>query len=224
VTSPDPAARLAVEAARYGYPPEAAARLLAMAQAVLEESASVNLTAAKTLEAALEILVLDALPIPAAWASPRPPRAALDLGTGNGFPGAAVAARWPACPTTFVDRRAKKVHAVGRCLARAGIRNVAIVAADGRELIPQQPAFARRFDLVTVRAVGDLAPTTKEVAPLLAPGGRVVHWKSADVDPVEVAAGDATARSVGLVRRADVPFRVAPERPARILVVYERPA
>lgn len=224
MTPPDPAARLAEAAARLGYPPEAAGRLLAMAEAVLETNEDVNLTAAKTLDAALEILVLDALPVASAWAAARPPRRALDLGTGNGFPGAAVAARWPACRTTFVDRRAKKVHAVGRCLARAGITNVELVASDGRELVPHEPARARAFDLVTVRAVGDLAPTTKEAAPLLAPGGRLVHWKSADVAADEVAAGDATARSLGLVRRPDVPFRVAPDRPARVLVVYERPA
>jgi 16S rRNA G527 N7-methylase RsmG len=182
----------------------------------------VNLTAAKTLDAALEILVLDALPVATAWTASRPPRRALDLGTGNGFPGAAVAARWPACRTTFVDRRAKKVHAVGRCLARAGLANVEIVASDGRELVPHQPSRARAFDLVTVRAVGDLAPTTKEAA--RARAGRAAR-------PLEVrrrrrrrvAAGDATrARSASSGARTCVP--VAPDRPPRVLVVYERPA
>jgi 16S rRNA G527 N7-methylase RsmG len=211
-------------AADAGLDAAGAERVLAMARAVLDENERVNLTAAKTLDAALEVLVLDAVPVVSAWPVERPPpRNGVDLGTGNGFPGAVVAARWPTCRVTFVERRAKKAAAVARCLAAAGIDNGDVVPVDGRDLLRERPRLARAVDLVVVRAVGELAPTTREAAPWLARGGRVVHWKSADVSADERRAGDDAARSLGLVPCDDIAFRVTPERPPRVLVVYERP-
>lgn len=230
---PEPLVRLVAAGVAWGYPPGAAGSMLAMVRAVCAENEHVNLTAARDETAAVEILALDAMPVAAAWTAASPPRRALDLGTGNGFPGVAVALRWPGCETWFVDRREKKAKAVERCLRAARIGEgggaaLIVLACDGREIVHRRPDALGAFDLVTVRAVGELAPTTREAAPLLARGGRVVHWKSAgaSADPSddEVRAGDAAARELGLARRADVAFRVAPERPARRLVVYERPA
>ncbi len=222
---PDPAvARLLAAAERYGFPLGAVPALVRYVEAVLAESAHVNLTGAKTLEAALDILALDALPVCAAW--PRgapPPRRAVDLGTGNGLPGVVVALAWPTCETVLVDRTAKKAAAVARCIAAVGLRNVEVLACDGREVLFRRPSLARAVDLVTVRAVADLAPTTKEAAPWLAPGGRIVHWKAFGLDPAERAAGLSLARGHGLRPLDDLEFRVPGAEAPRRLVVYERP-
>src|SRR5262245_60015843 len=106
-------ARLESEGEARGFPAGAAATLLRAVEAVLAASAQVNLTGAKTLAAAVEILALDAMPVGSAWPADRPPpRVAVDLGTGNGFPGVAVAVRWPACRVVLVERREKKAKAV----------------------------------------------------------------------------------------------------------------
>jgi 16S rRNA G527 N7-methylase RsmG len=226
--SPAPAdaaiARLREATARHGYPEGSADVLVRYVRAVLEESERVNLTGSRTLADALEVLALDALPVAAAWDGGRPPpRLSVDLGTGNGLPGAAVALRWPSCRTVLVERRAKKARAVERCLAAAGVRNAAVVACDGRELLRHRPDLRAATDLVTVRAVGDLAPTTKEAAPWVAPGGRVVHWKPAALDPAERSEGVVAARAAGLVPLPDVEFAVGERAGGRRLVVFERP-
>ena len=62
------------------------------------------------------------------------------------------------------------------------------------------------------------------IPPWLARGGRLVHWKSADVSDDERREGLAAAAAAGLVARPDVAFTVSPAHPPRLLVVYERPA
>jgi 16S rRNA G527 N7-methylase RsmG len=216
------------DAGRPDFPLDALARYV---RAVLHENASINLTGAGTFPAALDVLAADSLPVVRAWAGKAgPPRVAVDLGTGNGLPGVAVALAWPSCRTVLVDRRAKKAAAVARCVAAAGVANAEVVACDGRELLRAVPELARRVDLVVARAVGEIAPVTKEAAPWLAPGGRIVHWKPGGLDGIqedgraERAAGAKTAAGLGLVSLPDVEFRVPGAAAPRRLVVFERRA
>jgi 16S rRNA G527 N7-methylase RsmG len=218
-------ARLDAAARDAGYPATALDALVRHVRAVMAENESINLTGAGTLPAALDVLAADSLPVVRAWAGkPAPPRTAVDLGTGNGLPGVAVALAWPSCRVLLVDRRAKKALASGRCAAAAGVGNAEAIACDGRELLTLRPELTRRVDLVTVRAVGTLAAATKEVAPWLAPGGRIVHWKPFALYEGERAAGDRAAAAAGLVVLPDVEFRVPGAEAARRLVVYERRA
>jgi 16S rRNA G527 N7-methylase RsmG len=75
---------------------------------------------------------------------------------------------------------------------------------------------------VTVRAVGDLAPTTKEAAPWLAARGRIVHWKPGALADAERVAGRQAAVALGLVEIADVEFAISGGASKRRLVTYER--
>jgi 16S rRNA (guanine527-N7)-methyltransferase len=223
--APSARERLLAAADALGWPPAGADALLAYVRAVWDENARVNLTGAATFDAALDVLALDSLPVARAWdASRAPPRVAVDLGTGNGLPGVAAALAWPACRVLLVERRAKKAAAVARCLGTAGVGNAEALACDGRELLRLRPALRGAVDLVTVRAVGDLAPTTKEAAPWLAPRGRVVHWKPALLSEDERRAGDDAARRAGLAVLEDVEFRVPGAAASRRLVRYERRA
>ena len=217
------AARLVDEAVRRGFTPEAAGSLVRYVEAVLDENRRVNLTGAKSLDDALDVLALDAVPVGSAWERAVPPRFAVDLGTGNGLPGVAVALRWPTCRVTLVERREKKAKAVERCVAAAAVAGVEVVACDGRELLRARPRLRAATDLVVVRAVGDLAPTTREAAPWLAPGGLLVHWKSEGLEAAERDAGLEAARAAGLRPLTDVEFRVGDRATGRRLVRYERP-
>jgi len=191
----------------------------ALVAAVVDENERINLTGAKTLAAAIDVLAIDALPLATAWGAGAPPRRIVDLGTGNGLPGVVAALFWPDAETILVERREKKARAVERCLARAGLARVGVVACDGRELLARRPDLAGAVDLVTVRAVGDIGPTTREAAPWLARGGRIVHWKAGALDAAELAAGRETARALGLRASPDVEFTL-PSGATRRLVIF----
>lgn len=198
--------------------PAAKARLRAYVDALLEIGAHVNLTAAGSPGAAQEILVQPSLAVARAWDGAAPPRLAVDIGSGNGFPGVAVAALWPDCHVTLVERRAKKARAIQACIEAAGLGGAEAVACDARELARERPALLGAADLVTLRAVTSLEEGNRLAAPLLAPGGRVVHWKRAGMPKPEADAGDKRAHTLGLVRRDPIPHGVD-----GLLVIYERP-
>ena len=140
-----------------------------------------------------------------AWGEGPAPATCLDLGSGNGFPGVIVALAWPSARVVLLERRRKKARAIQACLEAAGLAGRAeALALDARELKRERPELVGACDLVTVRAVGPLDATTRLAAPLLAPGGRVVHFKPTAPSPEERRAGDAAARSLGLDVRATV--------------------
>jgi 16S rRNA G527 N7-methylase RsmG len=226
VTSADDLARerLRATAREQGYPEGALAALERYVAAVVDENRRINLTGAATFDAALDVLAADSLAVVSAWDASRPaPSRAVDLGTGNGLPGVAVALAWPGCRTTLVERRAKKASAVERCLAAAAIPGLDVVACDGRELVRVRPALVGAVNLVTVRAVGPIADATLEAAPWLAPGGRIVHWKPAEIAAREAADATAAVEALRLRRLDDVVFRAVGAEAPRRLVVIERP-
>jgi 16S rRNA (guanine527-N7)-methyltransferase len=198
---------------------DAAGRLAAYTCALLERGRDLNLTAARSPEAAFAILLVPSLGVQAAWPLGAPPSLAIDLGSGNGFPGVVVAATWPSSRVVLVERRAKKSRAIAACARAAGFSNVEALACDAREIKNEAPDLLGAADLVTLRAVGPLAETTKLAAPLLAPCGRIVHWKSAALSAAEREDGARAAAGLGLRVLDDI------EQPVGdgLLLVYARP-
>ena len=106
--------------------PAAAAALLTYLRAMLEANRQLNLTGIRDAEQAVVLHVLDSLAIGAFGLQPR---RALDLGSGNGFPGVAVAALWPECEVVLMERTAKKARALEQLVANLG-DNVQVAHTD----------------------------------------------------------------------------------------------
>ena len=155
-----------------------------------------QLTAKKDLAALLRVLVLPSLFLGLAWDREAPPRVIVDLGSGNGFPGVCAAAWWPGAEVHLVERRARKAEALAE-LSRGTFPNrIRVHDRDVRELAHGAQSLRGCADLITVRAVGLLAETSAWAAPLLRPGGLIVHWKSAPLGESERQAGwEFAARS-----------------------------
>ncbi len=202
--------------------PQAVEQLAAYCEALVEFNRGVNLTGARDLEAVHDVLVEPSLVMAHALPEGPAPERILDIGSGNGFPGIVAALRWPEAWVGLVERRGRKAAAIGQLIERVGITNAEALALDAREIPGQRPELAGTTDLITARAVGTLEVVNRVAAPLLAPGGRVVHWKAFALSPEEVREGDQRAEARGLVRLADVEFDPTPPGPGR-LVRYMRP-
>lgn len=165
--------------------PDAAMRLLRYLDAMLVENVHVNLTAIRAPEPALVLHAVDSLAMALAFdlasdrARDHAPTAALDLGSGNGFPGIVVHVLWPQCRVVLCDRTQKKVAAIERALTNAGCAGVEAVALDAGQAHALRPEWARAFDLVTVRAVGDPDHVAALARPLLRPKGHLLLWLDA---------------------------------------------
>jgi 16S rRNA (guanine527-N7)-methyltransferase len=168
---------------------DGATRLLAYLDALLAENRHVNLTAVREREAAVLFHALDSLAL-ATGVLDEPPQQALDLGTGNGFPGVAIACVFPEARVTLMDRTLKKLKAIERALAAAGfdLKRFETIQMNASEA----PAhgLSSRFDLITARAVGTPAEVGRIAKPLLAGGGRLLLWLGGEVEaPLELKGG-----------------------------------
>ena len=150
-----------------------------------------QLTASRDIPDILRVLVAPSLAMYRAWRGDAPPQQVIDLGSGNGFPGVAAAALWPTAHVHLVERRQRKAEALVELGEPVFGERVHVHACDVRELPARAPHLVGAADLITVRAVGPLADTTRWVARYAAPGARIVHWKSKGISPEEL---DAAAK------------------------------
>lgn len=189
---------------------------------MLEENQRLNLTGIRDRTEALALHVADSLHV---WAvAALPPRIAIDIGSGNGFPGVAVACLWPEARVVLVERTGKKAAAIRRCLDDVGLERVETLAADAAQLPALHRELRGAADLVVSRATASLAKVTELAAPLLRRDrALVVQWKAAQVDPTEREDGVRAARNAGLQPREDHVY-VLPgdEARARRLVCFVR--
>ena len=189
-----------------------AAQLLAYLDAMLVVNEQINLTAVRDREQAVVLHALDGLAFGILGLRPSH---ALDLGTGNGFPGVAVAALSPRASVVLLDRTAKKLRAIGTCLLTARIPGVETVQLDAQQAPGLRKDMRAAFDCITARAVATPQEVAAMAKPLLAPRRALVLW-------LDVAA-DAPQQLEGMRRETDVAYDLPePAARRRRLVVYRR--
>lgn len=142
------------------------------------------------------------------------PPSLVDIGSGAGFPGLALAAALPSCRVTLIESQRRHAAVAERLRDAAGLRNADVV---GERV---ESVSLRGIAAVTARAVAPLAVLVEYAAPLLRVGGRLVAWKGAR-DDSEERAGEEAARVVGLaLERVErvVPFDGAHSRHLHVYV------
>ena len=103
-----------------------------------------------------------------------PPARAVDLGSGGGVPGLALAIAWPdtaMCLLESNDRRARFLAGAVRTL---DLERRVVVAHARAEELGRDPEWRGRADVVVARSFGPPAVTAECAAPLLDLGGRLV--------------------------------------------------
>ncbi len=105
----------------------------------------------------------------------------LDVGTGGGFPLLPLALSLPSAHFVGVDSTQKKIDAVRRITDQMGMKNVELIAGRA-EVLGHEKKFREQFDVVTARAVAEINVLLEYCSPLVKPGGRIILWKSMNVD------------------------------------------
>jgi 16S rRNA (guanine527-N7)-methyltransferase len=132
----------------------------------------------------------------------------IDVGTGGGFPGLALAVALPAAHLTLVDSVGRKVEAVRAMADALGLKDRVTVRCERIERMGRNGAFRGRFDWAVARAVARAPVVAEYLVPLLKPSGRALlyrgHWSEADQKDLERAACLLRAE-VEAVRRHELP-------------------
>lgn len=98
-------------------------------------------------------------------------RHGLDLGTGGGLPGLALAGHWTQVSWTLVDMRAARADEVERTALRLGLADRVQVIAAEAQMVGHDEAYREAVDVVVARAFGPPALTAECAAGVVRVGG-----------------------------------------------------
>ncbi len=144
---------------------------------LLEANARFNLTSITDPAEAWMKHVFDSLTL-LPWIEGAGPKRVIDVGSGGGFPGLALAIALPGVAFALVEATGKKAEFLRGAAAELGVANVSVIA-DRAETIGRDPAHREAYDLATARAVGPLAVLLELASPLVRVGGHVLSIKGA---------------------------------------------
>lgn len=105
----------------------------------------------------------------------------LDIGTGGGFPLLPLAICLPNMQFTGLDATQKKIDAIQRIIDVMEIPNVDLLAGRTEEL-GRNEKYREQYDIVTARAVAPLNVLLEFASPFVKPGGKVLAWKSMNIE------------------------------------------
>lgn len=100
-----------------------------------------------------------------------------DIGSGAGLPGLVIAIRRPDLRVTLVEPLLRRTTFLEEVVAELGLDNVEVVRGRAEAL-----HGARKFDVVTSRAVAPLDRLLRWSLPLCRPGGAVVAMKGSSAE------------------------------------------
>lgn len=191
--------------------PEAVRILSAYYTAVTVANRQINLTAITEPEDFLRKHYLDSLLCyrPALFATAE---RALDLGTGGGFPGIPLAAFTPHIRWTLLDATAKKLRFIEQSAQAVGLKNIRVLHARAEEAA-KRPAERESYDIVTSRAVAQLAVLAEWALPFVRLGGTFIALKGPRGEEEWAAAERAVSKLGGCLReRVELPLPGTEER------------
>ncbi len=121
--------------------------------------------------------IFDSLwPLKAELTNPKKPRLCIDVGSGCGFPGFAVAIALPGAKVTLIDSSTKKAKALDAIANEIGLSSRINVRAERIELTGQNKAFRGIFDLAMARAVSTAPVVAEYLVPLINPTGEALLY------------------------------------------------
>jgi 16S rRNA (guanine527-N7)-methyltransferase len=172
-------------------------------------------TAMRTFELALSGHVADSL-VALDVAEVRASERIVDIGTGAGFPGLALAVALTSSEVTLLEAQARKSTFLRDVVARVGLGNANVVCARAEDWV----AGVEKHDLALARAVAAQPVVLEYAAPLLRLGGRLVDWRGRR-NAAEEGAATRAAAALGLRReelRRVQPFAGARDRHLHVFV------
>ena len=176
-------------------PPETAEKLAVYHALLMDWNQRMDLTAVTEEDEMLDRHYVDSLaPLAVPGLLPQTGRV-IDVGTGAGFPGMALAIACPQLHFTLLDAQQKRLTFLQAVIDEVGLTNVTLChsrAEDGA----RKPELREQFDAAVARAVAPLAVLAEYLLPYVRVGGWALCWKGPAVKD-ELTAGRRAAAMLG---------------------------
>ncbi|MGQ9829922.1 MAG: 16S rRNA (guanine(527)-N(7))-methyltransferase RsmG [Roseiflexus sp.] len=138
----------------------------------------VNLTAITDEEGIVVRHFLDSLRCALSWGDA--PSSLIDIGSGAGFPGLPLKILRPEMRVALVESIGKKATFLRHVVDVLNLRDVTVLNARA-ETVGRDPHHREQYDVVTARAVAELATLVEYCLPLCRVDGRVLAPKGSDI-------------------------------------------
>ena len=197
--------RLIREAAGFGVTLSAqqAAQFAKYYDLLVEWNEKINLTAITAEEEAVDKHFLDSLSGASVFTLPDGSQV-LDVGTGGGLPGIALAIAFPKVNFCLMDATGKKIRFLTIVAEELGLENVQAVQGRAEEMA-HDPVYREQFDLVVSRAVSSLPVLLEYMAGFAKPQGMLAAYKGPSLDEeLKASAGAMKTLSLSLEARKDL--------------------
>ena len=119
----------------------------------------------------------------------------IDVGTGAGFPGMALALALPSLRVTLLDSQQKRLRFLEDVAQKTGAENVTLVHARAEDGA-RNPDLRERFDAAAARAVAPLNVLCEYLLPFVKIGGKALCWKGPAIRD-EMESGRRAAHLLG---------------------------
>ena len=131
----------------------------------------------------------------------------IDVGSGAGFPGLALAIALPHWQITSLEATGKKVGFQSDAASDLGLANFKAIQGRAEEL-GHDPAYREHFHVATARALAPLPVLAEIVLPFVAAEGHMVAWKGPHLDQ-ERTAGRKACEALGARYLRDIPYTLS---------------
>lgn len=122
---------------------------------------------------------------------------ALDIGSGAGFPGMALAIAFPEINFVLVDSIGKKTAFLQELVDRLSLGDQVTIVTDRMESLAHKKRFRESFDISTGRAFGHLSLLAELSLPCLKKGGWMFCQKTSAQAKPEIDQASSLIRSLG---------------------------
>ncbi|MDP2691298.1 MAG: 16S rRNA (guanine(527)-N(7))-methyltransferase RsmG [bacterium] len=150
-----------------------------LADLFLEWNQKLNLSSIRNREGVLVKHILDSLLI-LPFGLIKPKDRVLDLGTGGGFPGLALAIAYPEANFTLVDATAKKISAVQDIIRQLNLKNARTLTGRAEEL-GRSRQLREHFDVVVARALAGFPTLLEYCMPFVKPRGKFIAYQGPEL-------------------------------------------
>lgn len=150
-----------------------------LADLFLDWNSKLNLSAIRDRDGVLLKHIVDSLLI-LPFNLIHPGQKVLDLGTGGGFPGLALAIAYPESNFTLVDATEKKIRAVAAMANDVNLKNVRCLAGRAEEL-GHDRNFREHFEVVVARALAGFPTLLEYCLPFVKVGGRFIAYQGPEM-------------------------------------------
>ena len=110
----------------------------------------------------------------------------IDVGTGAGFPGIPLKIAFPQLKITLLDSLNKRVGFLNEVIEALELNDIEVVHGRAEDLA-HDLKYREMFDVVTARAVANLATLSELCLPFVKVGGRFICMKGSSVEEVDEA-------------------------------------